>query len=1239
MAVEKKASAPRRAGSLAELLEAADDGQTAVSNRIESETDNIAPPPLPPSGPSVSKAQPTQPESSQYADPPSAPVDLMADQKADLEANQSLSDRKHRLTKSPSYRSPREATLKPQTTKRNAQSDNSVEQAQSQTDAKSLEPQKILENPPPLPGAQLAKTQKPKPTLRSGDPNQPAGGMATRSPNSTSPSSLAPKTMNAPNTRISPDQAQESAGTNFHSGADDRNLASPKQPDNRERPSPRAPMASHAQTSAGGLPLSKPDPTVRPNTRRDNQHPTSQPTREQRRSALRRPAAPSRERIAANDDAPSIGGLIYALNQKPSNQPFLYAAIASGVWATIALGFAWTFMAPGLSSASGVSGLLTHPWFLAATATLLGPIMLFWFLAFLMWRTEELHLRSSAMTEVAVRLAEPDRMAEQSVASLGQTVRRQVSFMNDAVSRALGRAGELEALVHNEVSALEQSYEENEKKIRGLIQELAGERHALLNTGDRFKETLVQLGTEIPQLIEKMSSQQLKLTGIIESAGSNLSQLESALGAQSERLETTLGDRSDRLQSVLEDYTVTLGTTLGSRTEQMQTLLSGYTDAIGGALGTRTQQMQTLLEDQRATLDSTIGNLTQEMGMLLTQEREALHQTIGGSADQVKTLLSNERTAINETLSDGNQRLADTMTAKQEALNTTLAERSETMQVVFEEYARALDATLANRAESFDVQLIDRTKALDEAFAERLQLFDEAIMRSTVSIDDAVGTSAKALTTAMETHADTLGKTLSDQAADLDHTVTRGIEAVRSSSENISRQSIKAIEGLANQSDMLQTVSESLLQQINAVSNRFEDQGQSIMQSANALETANYKIDKMLSERASDLGSTLDRMSGKADELGEAVSGYSSRLEGSINDAHKRAKLLTEDLTRESEDRARAAVTDLQRLKEEATRETDRAMDDLRAEYAAVSQEVTERLGKLSHQFSQTTGEVRSQAARAAKQLEDEQDRLKRQLEQLPDATQQSTSAMRRALQDQLKALDQLSVLAQRTTQSSAATPPVKDKLVPTQPRPSRPSRPRSEPRQMNSLSDSLAQEMRERNQKPEPSPATRRPAPTSVTPSDTSTSDRDVSANWSFGDLLARASNEHEPTERAGTEPAKGAAVASADTGLDLAAIAHALERATASAIWARFRSGQRGFMVRSIYAPETRQLFDDILYRYTNHPQFRDHVDRFLAEYERGLRESDQRDPSGELTQSQIMGDTGRVYLVLAHAANRLV
>ena len=78
---------------------------------------------------------------------------------------------------------------------------------------------------------------------------------------------------------------------------------------------------------------------------------------------------------------------------------------------------------------------------------------------------------------------------------------------------------------------------------------------------------------------------------------------------------------------------------------------------------------------------------------------------------------------------------------------------------------------------------------------------------------------------------------------------------------------------------------------------------------------------------------------------------------------------------------------------------------------------------------------------------------------------------------------------------------------------------------------------------------------------------------------------------------------------------------------------------MVRSIYAPEARNLFDDVVYKYQNQPHFRDHVDRFLLEFEQGLRACDQRDPSGELTQDQIVTDTGRVYLLLAHASQRLV
>ncbi len=879
---------------------------------------------------------------------------------------------------------------------------------------------------------------------------------------------------------------------------------------------------------------------------------SDEPEQIARRKAQRRPAGPSRGRIAANDDAPSIGGLIYALNQKPSNKPYVIAAGASGVWAAACLGIAWMLIGPDLLSGRGFFELFSRSNILPAIATLAGPIGLIWFLALIAWRADELKLRSTAMTEVAVRLAEPDRMAEQSVASLGQAVRRQVSFMNDAVGRALGRAGELEALVHNEVTALERSYEDNERRIRSLIQELAGERNALVTTSDRVSETLRSLGSEVPGLIDKLATQQIKLARIIEGAGQNLTQLESSMASQTDNLEHALGSRTEHLQTVLESYTSALGNALGNRTNQMEQMFSGYMTSI----------------------DSNIGG------------------------------------------------------------------RTEVLQGVFEEYARSLDTTLANRAQALDMQLVERTKTLDNAFSERLRLFDESILRSTMAIDGAVGEKANALTSAMEHHARNMSETIGKQAVELDETLMHGINAVRRTSENITKQSIKAIEGLASQSDLLKNVSENLLGQINSVTNRFENQGQTIMKAANALESANYKIDVTLQNRQVELSTTLDRMSGKAEDLSRFMQGYSSTLEGSLTDAESRTRLLTDEMARGVEARSRSTIADIERLKHDTSLETDRALDDLRAKFSNVSQEVTQRLGSMTEQFTLSSSEMRTKAATAASEFEAEQVHMRAQLQSMPTTTKESADAMRRALGDQLRALEQLSSLTNREASRRDIAPPVD---APTH-RPSSlassgyplPGRDTGG-RNLSTLGNSLAQELGSRGQ-------ARPPAGVPIPPAPPQPMNAAATSSWSLGDLLARASHDEDGGNAARLQPLAAHPSPPQSTrtgqgvGLNVEVISRALDAATASAIWSRYRAGQRGVMVRSIYTAEGRAAFDEVTRRFREEVEFQHTVNRYLADYERILGESDRRDPSGHLTQSQLTSDTGRVYLFLAHVSGRL-
>jgi hypothetical protein len=905
-----------------------------------------------------------------------------------------------------------------------------------------------------------------------------------------------------------------------------------------------------------------------------------------RRPAKRRPAGPARTQIAANDDVPSIGGLIFALQQQPSSRPFQLAAAASGGWLAVGALLVWAMVASHVSPTG--SSFFASPMMVVAAATISLPIALFWFLALLVWRAQELKLMSSAMTEVAVRLAEPDRAAEQSAASLGQAVRRQVSFMNEAISRALGRAGELEALVHNEVAALEKSYNENEHKIKGLIQELAGERHALVSTTDKVSETLKAMGGEVPQLIENLSQQQIKLAKIIEGAGQNLIALENQLSTASGSLETALANRTQQLQAVLDDYTVALDATLASRAEALDVQLVQRTRALDAAFS--------------------------------------------------------ERLAL---VDDSMQRSA-----------------------------MAIDAAFSQKAGALTSAVENHVRSLSDTLVRQAHNMDDSLLRSTLAIDTVVNEKAKLLSAAVESHVRSLSDTLGRQANNFDASMLQGIDAVRRTSDNVTRQSLKAIEGLSGQADLLKNVSENLLQQVSNVTNKFDSQGRFIVDAASALETANSRIDTTLQKRHGELNDTLQRLSGKADQLDQVMRGYSQTVEGTLADAEARARHLIQQLAQGTLTHAQAAsaeverlrsqtdahskavvqafermrmhtdaqsqavVAEVERLREQTDAQTMRAIEDMRAKVSGVSQEVSQHLGSLTTRFNETSDDLRSQAARSAAALQAEHERLRSEAQRLPAATRESTETMRAALNDQLLAFSETSNELRSQAARSAATLHAEQERVraeaerlPVATRESADAMRVALNEQLRALEQLSSLSARERRDVSPPGPLPSAAAPPSLTqgygvppgapPPPPPLQADNGGERWSLGDLLARASRDDD-------------GVARAPVALDLQGIAGALDPTTASAIWSRFRAGQRGIMVRSIYTTEGRASFDEVSERYGRDPDFRRTVDRFLSDFERLVRDIEQQSPRA--VHGHLVSDAGRVYLFLAHASGRL-
>ncbi len=966
----------------------------------------------------------------------------------------------------------------------------------------------------------------------------------------------------------------------------------------------------------------------------------------------RRPAGPARARIAANDDRPSIGGLIFSLQQKPSNKPYKIAMIASGVWVLLGILLSWAVLGQELAKHETVFGAITSAPSIAVAATIIIPIALFWFLAMLVLRAQELKLMSSAMTEVAIRLAEPDRMAEQQVASLGQTVRRQVAAMNDAIGRALGRAGELEAMVHNEVAALERSYSENELRVRSLIDELASEREALTNNSERVSDALNNIGLRVAQDLATSGDRVTKAltaatNNLADSLASKGEKVTSAISAAGKAIDDKLAERGNEITQQIVTQGAEAASKIHEAGEKVNDAIQESTDRTTALVTSRGNSLLTALSSMNDRIRNELPTLLESLG----GEQVRLSQIIESA---VKNLAELELSIVNRT----------------GALENTLGKRTQHLQNVLTQHLNDVDEAVIDRANALDKAMLERTKALDAAFTQRVEQINTALDDQAIFLQNTLKDRSKAIE-----------KSLSEQSQSFDETFMRGVTAFKGTTDNLTKESIRTIEALAGQADMLKNVSEGLLSQVNNLAGRFETRGQSIMNAAHSLESSQFKIDSLLENRQSELNNLIDVISSKTGELDTMMRGYSTRLEGSLSDAQRRANELTKSISHESQAGSATVVAELERLRSEAQQQTEQAVAEMRGRFSSITSEVSDHINNLSSNFATTTNQIRERTQMASGQIDATQSEIRRKMDELPELTRETASSMRNALHDQLKAIDSLSSIASEHSRSRDVSYPSKDKPAQKQqqqgaghPPPQHPAAANREKSGAGILSGQRPSLGKNGTSAPQPlgnaSGGAQSLGPTSIPPGirpqntppvslqsgGTQPAGGQIDPNssaWSMGDLLNRASNEKAQKnaqgmpQQQGQMPPQGgnpggnnmaAAPGKGGLPLDMQVIAQALEPQVAGDLWRRYQSGERGIFNRTLYTQGGQRTFDEIHQRYKADQAFRQTVDTYLGDFERLLREADQKDPRGQLVQNYLTSETGRVYLVLAHASGRL-
>ena len=501
--------------------------------------------------------------------------------------------------------------------------------------------------------------------------------------------------------------------------------------------------------------------------------------------------------------------------------------------------------------------------------------------------------------------------------------------------------------------------------------------------------------------------------------------------------------------------------------------------------------------------------------------------------------------------------------------------------------------------------MMERAQAVIVALAERLQAIDATFGQRTAETDRMLGEHARAT-----------AETFGNQTAQLNQVLANNAQIMQQTANQVGAQSKEAVSVLTSQTQTLREVSRGLLEQIHGLTQRFENQGQAILTAAKALDSSNTKIDSILEGRHQAIIALLHTVNTKSKDLDNMMRSYAGMVENAMSHAEARAKQVGSALARDTSGQAQAALAQIERLREEAQAHTARAVNDLKGSFETVITQIGRQLEQMRGTFDNTSRGMR-EAAQSTATISTACVRRCRSAwrrcpstprKRPPPSAKRSPSNCERSRRSRRRC---------RANAGRAAPDPYRASA----PLPQFDERGRQSPDgDIGQVAGGLAQQLAG--------------VPSYAPPR----GQGPAGGQWSVGDLLTRAS---APDQGYGGGPGFGTrAPAPAQPGgqLRLDEIARAIDYRTAAEVWQRFRAGERGVLGRHIYNLDGQTTFDEIARRYGLEGDFRMTVDRYIADFERLLGEAEASDPDGRMLQNYLTSESGRVYLLLAHASGRL-
>src|ERR1700730_1086554 len=735
-----------------------------------------------------------------------------------------------------------------------------------------------------------------------------------------------------------------------------------------------------------------------------------------RPASTRAPLAP---REAANDDRQSVGQILSGLNRTPSRLPSLIAAVLSAVWASVGYYFLQLRYAEQLAAVPHSGAIYEQTFFLPIIAAIVLPIFGFFVFAALIRRSQEMRYVAAAMTEITMSLAEPEGVSSAAFVSIGQAIRREIAALGDGVERAVARASELESMVKSEVSTLERAYDDNEIRVRTLVESLQSERDAILSHALRLQEAIVGVQQsfhfDVDGVSDRVNASITEATNrIIDNFISQTHSARDHITGAGDDVVQNLLDKSQETADHLNHIGNEIGNAVAARgiktieslqetTDAMSASIAAKGEAIKEVLIARLQQLEDSIILRGSEVADRVMSDSTSLGTRITQGLTAFDDTVkvhgAQIVQQIRESVEKVNKSTEQNFSSFDTRLVTKSQEIAEALDLpivrgekTLSDRTqdlnETLAARTLEYARTIAEGSKGAQES-----VDKTVAgMGEYFTAKAQEIAHTISERTDAINQVLGSRALEMTQGLDTRVARFEEMVVGRLEGITNSIE---EKSIAAADNLSRK----IEGTTRQlrdeaasvkksfTQLADQVSETLVARAREVTGAHERLQGDVTGVLERLNDANALLKTVLSGIVDNLGPiegvVAEKIAGFQQALDTTLSstrGAIGHMDGQLRDLRDVSSKVLNDvsaLTTRFEDQGRFIAGAVDNLSETHIRidktlaERREAIESLTTHLSSRSSDLEERLGRFNRLLQEQLPAAEDKAQEIAKLVAD----------------------------------------------------------------------------------------------------------------------------------------------------------------------------------------------------------------------------------------------------------------------------